>query len=89
MLFKNRHLPRNAATGLFFTAEDLEELGDQAHDQDANNLRMTKREAAQKRELRRSKQPARVGQQRPTHSFFNGEELDEEAGFYALSHHAV
>ena len=59
MLFKNRHQPRNFAVGLMITASDLQDASDDLHDRENASIAQTKREAAQKRELTKTRREKR------------------------------
>ncbi len=76
MLFKNRHQTRNFAVGLFITAADLDDADDHIHEREEANLARTKREAAQKRDLRREKRTVKNRAHLRTH--FNQDELRDE-----------
>ena len=76
MLFKNRHQTRNFAVGLFITAADLDDADDRIHEREEANLARTKREAAQKRDLRREKRTVKNRTHLRTH--FNQDELRDE-----------
>ena len=76
MLFKNRHQTRNFAVGLFITAADLDDADDRIHEREEVNLARTKREAAQKRDLRREKRT--VKNRAHLRTSFNQDELRDE-----------
>lgn len=59
MLFKHRHQPRNFAVGLMITASDLQDASDDLHDRENASIAQTKREAAQKRELTKTRREKR------------------------------
>ena len=76
MLFKSRHQTRNFTVGLFITAADLDDADDHIHEREEANLARTKREAAQKRDLRREKRTVKNRAHLRTH--FNQDELRDE-----------
>ena len=83
MLFKSRHQARNFAVGLFVTATDLDEADDLIHDREDAVLTKTKREAAQKRDLRRE---TRKPVQSKVHlrTSFSRDEIAEEQDLMAF-----
>ena len=83
MLFKNRHQARNFAVGLFVTAADLDDADDRIHDREDAVLTKTKREAAQKRDLRRE---TRKPVQNKVHlrTTFSRDEIAEEQDLMAF-----
>ena len=76
MLFKNRHQVRNFSVGFFITGSDLDDADDHIHEREEANLARTKREAAQKRDLRREKRTVKNRTHLRTH--FNQDELRDE-----------
>ena len=76
MLFKNRHQVRNFSVGFFITGSDLDEADDLMYEREEANQARTKREAAQKRDLRREKRTVKSHAQ--PRSSFNQDELRDE-----------